>query len=268
MCPLRWRSFVVVSKKKLVVRRDVSLDSAKVGTLLPNQVVDCVRQQQVDGRIRCCVFLGTQEGYGWISATGSDGVALIQQHGSPMGAATPVGVEGGGGRTVGNGLMIWRRVILWRLGYAFDALYDGIRMLRRHRRLRVTFDAWVDLRLGRATAGSFSARMVSRMEEQQAQPQAQPQPALRRPKANDKGVPKLTLQPLSPSLIGSAGSRTSSLGPSDASGELFPDGVPAMQSKAQVEIVAPGSPEAQTALLQEVALLRQKNDALHQDLVR
>lgn len=268
----RYRSYLV--KKKLVVRRDVSLDSEKMGTLRPQQVVDCVKQQQVNGRVRCCVFLGAQEGYGWISAAGSDGAALIQQHGSPAAAASPVAVEGGSGRGEGSGpasagaaagslsaIKSWRRATRSPLEYAFDALYDGIRIMRRHRRLRVTFEAWNDLRLGRATAGTFCERLVSRKNQQPEQPQ----PAARRSNSSDKGLPALTLQPLSPSAVGSAGSRTSSLGLSE---ELFPDGVPPMQSNAQIEIIVPGSPEAQAALLQEVVLLRQRNDALHQDLVR
>lgn len=63
------------------------------------QVVDCVEQREVGGRLRCRVFLGVRRGserYGWISAKTAagtplikttDGTPLIQRHAAAGGAA-------------------------------------------------------------------------------------------------------------------------------------------------------------------------------------
>eukprot|EP01044_Picomonas_judraskeda_P021028 COSAG03_NODE_4842_length_1414_cov_1.399240_1_plen_354_part_10 len=274
--PVAYRVLV----KKVAVRRDVSLRSAKVSSLVQDQVVDCVEQREEGGRLRCRVFLGGREGYGWISAIASDGTTLIERHVADGAASPGIGTEGataGSGAsaigaesaTAGSGAagssfgaaVRWRQATRSELAYAFDALYHGTRMMRRRRRLRVTFDAWTDLRLGRATTGSFSARAAAHMEQQlQARPRPEPN--------TGAVVPGLTLQPLSISSVGPpAGPQTNSQGmPLDPPSELFPGGLPPMQG-ARSEI-APGSPEAQAALQQEVAWLRQSNDALHQDLVR
>ena len=65
--------------KRVVVRRNISLDSPMVATLYPDQEVGCVEEQLVAGRLRCRIFLGKQDGYGWISAQKADGTPLIAE---------------------------------------------------------------------------------------------------------------------------------------------------------------------------------------------
>ena len=241
-----------------------------------------MQQQRLGGKTRCRVFLGAQEGYGWISAEGREGAPLIERHSEPGAAASPASVAGGaegrdarseggaqarGAASPFSNLMRWRQASHSQLEYAFDALYHATRMMRRHRRMRITFDAWNDLRLGRPTAGSLAARMAAHMAQQHQQGQLQ-QAELHQKSSTSGVVPVLALEPRSSSSLGAGGSPTSSLDPSEPSEELFPDGLPPMQSDAQVEIVSPGSPEAQATLQREVVLLRRRNDALHQDLVR
>jgi hypothetical protein len=201
--------------KRVAVRRYISLDSPKVATLHPDQAVDCVEEQLAAGRLRCRIFLGEQDGYGWISAQKADGTPLIERHGAveddapdktitapDAGAAdgpdksegeesegeessegseseSEGSDEGGGGlgtsRTFGAA-MRWRQSPgktittqvaavndaaargeeeddpLAQLANAFDALYHGTRMVRRHRRMTTAFNAWKDLRCEKRTA--------------------------------------------------------------------------------------------------------------------
>ena len=131
-----------VIAKKVTVRSDASLSSEKVGSLLQDQLVDCVQQQRLGGKTRCRVFLGAREGYGWISAEGREGAPLIERHSEPGGAASPAGVAGGaegrGARSEGSAqargaaspfsnLMRWRQASHSQLEYAFDALYHATR---------------------------------------------------------------------------------------------------------------------------------------------
>jgi hypothetical protein len=195
--------------KRVAVRRNISLDSPKVATLHPDEAVDCVEEQVAAGRLRCRIFLGEQDGYGWISAQKADGTPLIERHGAVeddapdktitapdagaadgpdksegegssegSGSESEGSDEGGGGlgtsRTFGAA-MRWRQSPdktitvhaavndaaargeeeddpLAQLANAFDALYHGTRMVRRHRRMTTAFNAWKDLRCEKRTA--------------------------------------------------------------------------------------------------------------------
>ena len=84
--------------KRVVVRRYVSLESPKVATLYPDEVVDCVDEQLHEGRTRCRVFLGSRDGYGWVSAQRPDSTPLLEQQGGDD--ASPV--SGAGERSSGG----------------------------------------------------------------------------------------------------------------------------------------------------------------------